>query len=296
MKKMFLSKTNNQSVEVQIHDSQFNALGIYARPGLAGFFSPSIRYTGQDRSGNAGHIVTGLKYGGRAMPISGFIQADSLSDFNTAVESLANILALEEDRYGRPTKMNLRVVSDTNRQFTIPVVLRDEPTLPDHNLLFGNFMLPLFAPEPMFRQIPAITSAQLNISQNLGALLPAMAPFRLGTAHGSQLVLYNNGNVDAFPFIHVQGQLTNPVIINNTTNQFFKLNYTFPTGSTGSIDMSQGADALANGVTNINNFRASGSSAWPLVLGANNISLQTSNPSDVGHVTLEYYHLRTNIN
>jgi hypothetical protein len=295
MKRLYLSKENNPTVEVQIHDSNLNSLGIYAKPRLQGFFSPSIRYTGQDKAGTAGHIVTGLKYGGRALPINGFIQAETITAYNSAVEQLANILSLEEDQYGRPVKLTLRMISDTDREYTIPVVLRDDPELPDENLLYGEYSLPLFAPDPMFRQLPQIVSSQLDISQNLGALLPALAPFRLGTSHGSQLILYNNGNVDVFPVLRLYGQLTNPSIINETTNQFFKLSYTFGDGTSGTIDMSKGGDAIANGVTSINNSRASGSVAWPLLQGANTISLQTSNDSDDGYVTVEYYQQRTNI-
>src|SRR5690606_35480066 len=117
-----------------------------------------------------GHIVTGLKYGGRALPIRGFIQANTVTAYNEAVEQLANILSLEEDQYGRPVKMTLRIISDTDREYTIPVVLREEPTLPDENLLSGEYFLPLFAPDPMFRQLPQVVSGQLDISQNLSAL------------------------------------------------------------------------------------------------------------------------------
>lgn len=296
MKRLYLSKKNDPAGEIQIHDYQHNPLGIYAKVPLRGFDSPSIRYSGQDKSGTTGHIVTGLKYGGRAIPLNGFIQADTVTAYNSAVEQLSDVLTLEEDRYGRPVPMVLRCISDTDREYSIEVHFREAHELPEENLLFGEFSLPLLAPNPMFRRLPLIVSGQLDISQNLGALLPAQLPFRLGTAHGSQLVLYNNGNIDVYPLVRIYGKLTNPSIINNTTNQFFKLEYAFASGATGTIDMAANGEAKANGVTNINNFRASGSVAWPLTQGANTLTLQTSDDSDDGYVTVEYYQLRTNAN
>jgi hypothetical protein len=295
MRQLFLSKSSNPEVEVQIHDYQHNPLGLYARTPLKGFFSPSIRYAGQDRSGAHGHITTGQKYGARALPIRGFINSDSLTAFSQAVETLSNILTLEQDRYGRPIPMILRCVSDTGVEYTINVVLKEEPELPEEYMLSGEFYLPLQASAPLFRQLPKITSSQLTISQNLGALLPAWVPFRLGTVHGSQLNLYNNGNVPAPPLLTLVGQLTNPVIINNTTNEYFKLNYTLTSGQTATIDMEQSGEARLGNVASINNFRAAGSVAWSLAMGINNIALQTSNSSDDGYVQIDYYNLRTNL-
>lgn len=128
-----------------------------------------------------------------------------------------------------------------------------------------------------------------------GYMTPIITP-RISAAGTLPTTITNNGSVDIYPVVKLRGVMTNPVVTNHTLGRAVSLQgfaTSSPTdelvinmGPTQTVDGLHviGQTALLNG-DSVMDFVAQPRLWWPLAVGDNSISLQTSGSTD--NVTAE---------
>lgn len=275
--------------DFQIHSSSHNPNGIYLSEGLKGLSSPNVRYSGSDRGGMSGHTARATWYGGRSLPWEGWIASDDVVSYNEYRRQFMQVVAALTDSNGQPITKTLRFTMDDDQSYQMEVVLTSEPILPDENPLYAEFMLPLFAPEPQIFSQTQVTTAAITRPSGLGVLMPSLMPALSGATTGGSIVVTNAGTMFTWPVITLSGQLTNPIIRNDTNGQFMQLNYTTSASDTISIDMLHNSVSLNNAQSLITT-PTDDSTFWWLEKGANAINFSSGATTDTGTMSMAFYH------
>lgn len=123
----------------------------------------------------------------------------------------------------------------------IKVIIDAGPSFPvgNDNKAEGmqRVLVDFIAPDPYWRS-PNDTSKPLQAYVG-NFTLPFTLPFELGTS-GSRTTLYNEGDVPAPIRIDIQGPVTNPQIINNTTGAWLRVNRSITADEILHIDTTEG--------------------------------------------------------
>jgi len=140
---------------------------------------------------------------------------------------------------------------------------------------------------------PTIYSATTNSNSGIavpgggGAVFPLVFPITFTTQNTGTVFVTNSGNVDASPLITLTGLLTNPIIANVTTGEYFQLTTTTTVSDTIVIDM-KNRTAVKNGTTSMLTSLVTGSEWWALGAGSSTIRINTGSTSDTGTMTIAW--------
>jgi len=119
-------------------------------------------------------------------------------------------------------------------------------------------------------------SVQVTQGTTLTRWFPFL-PLVLGASSAfAEFTVTNSGDADAFPVVEIRGPGTNPVVANLTTGQDFTVNATLAIGDLLTIDTRPGAKTVVLNGANAFPSLTVDSQLWPLVPGANRVSVGMS--------------------
>lgn len=246
--------------------------------------SPPYRVSESERAGVRGSRYNRSLSDKRAITIEWLVLESSLADFLTERADIFDSFNAESED---DTQTLLVEVNDTTTYAlecaveSIQLGLRAAPAS------WTYAQAQLVAYDPVVYSQNYTTFSNVDPPGGGGATFELTFPITFETSESGQITATNNGTVYTYPLVTLTGDLTNPLIANSTTGEFFQLNYTIPSGSSVVVDF-ENRTVMLNGTTNLITSIVSGSDWWTLQPGANTISLQTGNTGDTGSMTLTY--------
>jgi hypothetical protein len=167
------------------------------------------------------------------------------------------------------------------------------------SIKFGNVtsqyhnkvIIELIAPNPFWYDPTQYEQQMIGFSG--GFSLPFSFPINFGTV-GTQLEVINSGNVETPVLIYFYGEVVNPVITNETTDEAIEITGTISDGDVLIINTAFGEKSvliLSGGeYTNAFEYVNPDSVFWKLSPGANTISYTVSSEGENAQARLYYYH------
>ena len=221
---------------------------------ISGLDTPAIRNGSGLYAGVDGGYMISQYYGHRTITLKGF--------FSGCVSELRqNLLSKLYMRYYMPVTIE---DYDGNYWFTRGYItdIKCDITSPK----VGQYQITVLCPDPLLYSCDSFTSDTPSvIEHNL-------------TVNGDTTIL-RQGDCDNFPVITLTGEFTNPII--TIGNYAFGLGLTTDSSSKITIDMKNRTVRALDG-TSLAEYRLTDSRWLYLGQGANTITLETENPSDMG--------------
>ena len=255
---------------------------IYLQEELEGLSTlPAIRETKGMNIGMDGGWTSAQFYEPRLVTIKGVIADKDVSVVELRRRQLIQILSEK--------KLRLEFQTEAGNLYELDVVVAGL-TMPINKILTSSyFKISLRADDPLIYDNTSSTGREaiLNRSTNASSGFPINFPinFQLGN-YESRPTINNFGTSTVYPVITVTGELTNPEIVNITTNEYFKINTTISSGSVAVID-TQAHTLVIDGVTSYSDI-ADGSSWIHLQPGNNEFFLTSDENTDTGYATISY--------
>lgn len=262
---------------------------------VRGMEIPPIRNNYGDWSGRDGGYMSSQLYGGRIITISGFYWDDYATCVFTPNE--APVYSIRE-----------KMVNSLVIRKKYPIFIRflntktyyTEGFLTDFqmdydNYKVGEYQVTLFCPDYALAVADTYGDpnsiyryAVLNKEVNGGHLVPKPVPVLFKEGKFTTQVQYF-GLIPCYPKITLQGPVTNPTFINQTTNQQFKINREISENAVLVIDMDK-RQVTINGKS-ASYFIDESSEWWCLNPGVNKIYYKSDHDTDTSSATLEYREL-----
>lgn len=156
-------------------------------------------------------------------------------DFDKQRLQRKNILRVCNPKLGMG-KLTLEIDQEVKE---IDAVLDGSPIFPEQGEeVYQSFLINWKCPNPYWKD-PNQTSKPLQAYVG-NFTLPFTLPFELGKS-GSRTILYNEGDLPAAVRIDVQGPVTNPRIINQTTGEWIRINRAIAADEILHIDTTEGS-------------------------------------------------------
>lgn len=297
-----------QDYQIQLPDGSVVGLGVngIAWTAMTGIRSlPALRSQDADRSQGDGALPGFSRLGERTVAIN-FQLTASTNGFEAAATQLSsnwqNIIdpstvAMTSGSYLYQNAINGYLpVSALQVKLPgrpAPILLLGKPTkfdLPvDLNYQYQKADIPAewTVPDGTIYDAGIITATCNLPSSAVGARAPFTFPLSFGGSSGGLVTVTNAGNYPAQPVLLIQGPMTRPMILNQATGQFMRLNITLGPTDVLTVDM-QGKLVRLNGV-NRNNAIDSGSVFYALPHGQSSLALSSSDSTTVtGTLTVSF--------
>lgn len=255
---------------------------IYLQEELEGLSTlPAIRETKGMNIGMDGGWTSAQFYEPRLVTIKGVIANKDVSVVELRRRQLIQILSEK--------RLRLEFQTEAGNLYELDVVVAGL-TMPINKILTSSyFKISLRADDPLIYDNTSSTGREaiLNRSTNASSGFPInfSINFQLGN-YESRPTINNFGTSTVYPVITVTGELTNPEIVNITTNEYFTINTTISSGSVAVID-TQAHTLVIDGVTSYSDI-ADGSSWIHLQPGNNEFFLTSDENTDTGYATISY--------
>jgi hypothetical protein len=157
---------------------------------------------------------------------------------------------------------------------------------------------PKVALVPMVSADSAVRSsseAQATLSPDtsagiLGYTSPYKSPYGTELAPTGQVLVVNQGDVDAIPRFRIEGPITNPEIVNNTTGKRIKLLYTLGAGEELYVDAGRKTVLLGNTADRFGAVVFPTTKWWRLLPGSNDVRLLAAAYSAGAELTIYWRH------
>lgn len=254
------------------------------------------RITIYNNPGQGGQTVSQIFSGASVITLPGSLRAingstdqELLDDYATARDELLNAIRFEYDQRGRIKPRTLRITMPNGALYQATVYRGNWSAPTEHNT-YGKWFLELINPSGVIES-QTLTSHTITLPQPGGVVYPIVYPIVYEPATGGSAVATNYGNADAKPTITLFGPMQNPVITNETSGKFLRLNMTIASGQRVVIDTA--APTIMEGTltgtptTNRQDKKATGSSFWSIKPGTNTIRLRATTFQS-GYATVEY--------
>lgn len=216
---------------------------------LDGVGVPPIRTSKSDLIGAHGGNIWYQKYGMRVIGMEISIVEGSSSDYFNAVR---NILSATGSIDEEPSEFKITrwdgVVRIINvRPYRAPI----SAELPGESTMMSALRIELAAENPFFGS-NTTTSENITLSDPGGFPLAAPLPMPLGSMVVNTATITNNGEIEDYPVIRINGEVSNPTITNKTTGKYFKIKKNISYGNYVEIDydIKEGTRVLYNGTDN----------------------------------------------
>lgn len=258
------------------------ATSIYLQEELTGLSTlPAIRETKGMNIGMNGGWTSVQFYEPRLITIKGVIANKDVAVVEQRRKELIQILAEK--------RLALEFQTEAGNLYTMDVVVAGL-TMPINKVLTSSyFQINLRADDPLIYDNTATTGREviLNRSNETSSGFEINFPinFQLGE-YESRPTINNFGTSTVYPIITVTGVLTQPEIVNITTNEFFTIDATIASGSTAIID-TRAHTLIIDGVTAYSDI-GTGSSWIHLQPGNNEFFLTSQSNTDTGFATISY--------
>lgn len=207
----------SSTTELSLNDRE---LGIYLTPELDGLTGlPEIRTTSGVNAGYDGGWTSAQNYDARSITIRGVIANEDVA----TVEQLRRQLTTLAGQ-GKNEELTLDLVTQAGKAYTIQVrTIALEMSL-QKVLTQQEFMLQLRADDPLIYDASETThEALLQVAQATGGFTIDFE-LPLAITGSSEETIVNNEGLEQVPTVtRMYGELHNPKIINQTTNQFMQI-------------------------------------------------------------------------
>ena len=207
----------SSTTELSLNDRE---LGIYLTPELDGLTGlPEIRTTSGVNAGYDGGWTSAQNYDARSITIRGVIANEDVA----TVEQLRRQLTTLAGQ-GKNEELTLDLVTQAGKAYTIQVrTIALEMSL-QKVLTQQEFMLQLRADDPLIYDASETThEALLQVAQATGGFTINFE-LPLAITGSSEETIVNNEGLEQVPTVtRMYGELHNPKIINQTTNQFMQI-------------------------------------------------------------------------
>lgn len=246
--------------------------GIYLDEPIDGLGLAPIRTSSGDYSGRDGGYVAAQFSGMRLISLTGKIFSSSPATLETTRKALAAAIA--------QSSITLTITTNGGNQYLITcnVATLDMPI--QRSPFKAPFNLQLIAPDPVIYDNSTGGALSTSIGLSVGGGYATPVNWPVNWAPGTvATTITNSGATTVYPTITLTGVMTNPIIKNETTGQFFKLTgFTSAPGDVVVINMKDRTVILNGG--NIQPFVSSDTTWWTLAVGATSVTLKTSNSAD----------------
>lgn len=164
--------------------------------------------------------------------------------------------------------------------------------------LFQKFQITLLCPDPYWRDTSEVS--RLLTAYHGYFTVPFTLPFKLGK-QGDRTTLLNDGDIPTPVTISLHGPVTNPIIENQTTGEFIKVNISVASNEILNINTAPRRKRIEiyNNGSIYNAFGniafAEGASFWELETGTNDIAFYADTGNRDGAVTIAWSNLYTGI-
>lgn len=259
----------SSTTELSLNDRE---LGIYLTPELDGLTGlPEIRTTSGVNAGYDGGWTSAQNYDARSITIRGVIANEDVA----TVEQLRRQLTTLAGQ-GKNEELTLDLVTQAGKAYTIQVrTIALEMSL-QKVLTQQEFMLQLRADDPLIYDASETThEALLQVAQATGGFTIDFE-LPLAITGSSEETIVNNEGLEQVPTVtRMYGELHNPKIINQTTNQFMQIeaDLGFAEGDwTTPSEPVEGKDLTINGAPNnapISDFKLKGETSQQTYSGKN---------------------------
>jgi len=276
MKEIFIN-------DFQIHSNTEN-LGFVVH-NMSGLELPGIRQTKYPRPGESGAILSNLLYDGRMITFAGSVFAETANLFHQRRRQLQDAISLTKNIYSQPVPFILSMTTVDDLPLQIECYLEDL-NMKLEQMNGQEFLLTLYAPDPALLS-QSLTTTNLVKGSGGGAIYPLIYPAVYEETEESEATINNQGTMETYPVIYLNGPLENPIIQNVTNDRFIDLDLTLNTGDQVVIDMLN-KTIIQNGSVSVIGYKTSGSKWWWLEKGNNLIRLITDSGSDEGNAQVQH--------
>lgn len=285
MQEYFIDTTDTN---LQIH-ANTGGVDFWLQTPVEGLDFPDVRTKSSDSPGEDGGSVSGYHHGMRLVSLRGVFKGDDVTQYENNRKMLAKALAIRRDSNGTPTPIRSMFRTVTGEQYYFDAFLARKPNFDWDGMKWGKFFIQLIAPDtPIYGSNEVITS-RIYAPTSGGTTLPWTLPVTLLPGNTSKVVAINAGNMTSLPLIKLVGPLTNPLIVNEQTGLYMKLDYTIASGDFVEVHMGRPHRILLNGTSPLISQKAVGSDWWGLEPGDNLISIQSDSLADTGYAELYYF-------
>lgn len=183
----------------------------------------------------------------------------------------------------------LTIVRNNTESFTLTCIPNATPRVPERAAAFpqARAQVQLIANDPTILSLTEHSSGAITAPSGGGFTFPATFDIIFEQTASGSVTVQNAGNIDTYPVITLTDDLTNPIVRNATTGEFFQLNYVSSVGDVIVIDMKAGS-VILNGDTNLIQDIVTGSEFWPLVPGSNQIIISTGATTNTGTMSFTW--------
>lgn len=255
---------------------------IYLQEELTGLSTlPAIRETKGMNIGMNGGWTSVQLYEPRLITVKGVIANKDVAVVEQRRKELIQILA--------DKRLTLEFQTEAGNLYTMDVVVAGL-TMPINKVLTSSyFQINLRADDPLIYDNTATTGREVILNRSgatsSGFEINFPINFQLGE-YESRPTINNFGTSTVYPVITITGPLTQPEIVNITTNEYFTIGTTIASGSTAVID-TRAHTLVIDGVTSYSDI-GTGSSWIHLQPGNNEFFLTSQSNTDTGFATISY--------
>lgn len=276
--------------DFQIHSNSAD-IGFVVHS-IDGLEFPTLRTNHYDKPGEHGAIAANLLYGGRMIALTGTVFGETTTLFQQRRRDFAEAIAVERDEFGAlvPVTLKLTTIDDIPLQVDCTI---EQFVLKSKEMNGQEFLLQLFAPNPELLSQNLATTAILKGADG-GIIYPIIYPAVYAANAGNVATITNNGTVETWPLVYLNGPLTNPTIFNETVGRYIELALVLDSGSQIIIDM-RNRTIITDGITNVIGAKSEASLFWWLEKGENLIKLLTTSNLDTGNASVDYRDARIGI-
>lgn len=255
--------------------------GVYLNEPLDGLGMAPLRTSSGNNSGSDGGWIGGQFYGIRVITLTGEVRGTTPADLDAKRQAFLAAVATSPITMNITTTGGAQYTMNTYLDAPLDMPMMATPTK-------SPFSLTLIALDATIYDASAggMHTATVNRAGGGGLTWPLTWPLTWAGGSGPTTVS-NTGPVIIYPVITLTGSMTNPIITNQTTGQFFALS-PFTTGSSDVlvIDM-KNRTVLLNG-SSVLPARVTTSTWWALLSGNNVINLTTASSGDTVVATVQW--------
>ena len=287
MKKIYLESA---SLSLKLEDLSDAAATYLVQSPIQGLESASITTNSFPRNGEDGIIISSLFSRERRITLTGRIyNPTSSANLVTLRKALINACEKERDTSGYLKAKWLRFTDMDENEWRITGQVV-KLTMPKESPNMAKFLIDFLADNAHIESY-ATFSQSITPYVGGGYILPVITP-KIFTAGSGGSVVINNGAVGdyqaaSYPTITFTGPLTNPLLSNDTTGEYFGLTLTMAAGDVITIDTAN-RTVLQGGVTNRLSLKTAGSTFFQLAPTSNTLRLTTSTTGETGSATVQW--------
>ena len=220
MKSIYIDSTIIHSITQDI--------GLYVLKGIEGLELPPIRTASFENPASDGAFLSNQLYGGRLISFTGLVSGTCATDYRSKRDQIITAFSIEREN-GSVTPKTFKFTTLIDQELQATFYTKDF-SFTDEDVKNGTYRVDLFCPDQRIES-QTLSSLVIYLFSGGGFAIPFGIPFDMSTGGSTTDELTNNGNIDSFLNITLNGPLTNPTIDNLTTGEQLTITKTLTTSS-----------------------------------------------------------------